>query len=304
LRLVEELFQPMQSAFFHARAAERRLALAYGNGLPAALEPGYEVEYGRGKLGAVAERRAPLSRAELADVPGPDPAAEAGLSIEAAAPVVDESGDLIGVLTVAGPRRYRDNAKDVLSLLAGLAGMAVTHVTRLRATQQIADQDALTGTYSKRYVQHRLGDELERSVGEARPLSLLLLDIDHFKAYNDRNGHIDGDHVLKQVGQVLRSSIREDDTAGRYGGDEFLVLLPGATKDRALSLAEHLRQAVQAHRFEHGESQPLGALTISVGVATFPADGDTAVGLLRAADQALYAAKAAGRNRVETTGRA
>ena len=294
LQIMDELFRPEQSAFFHARPADRRLLLAVGHGLPSGAGPGLEIAYGEGRPGYVAEQARVMAEADFSALSDERRArllqtSPAGLRVDLAAPIIDETGDLTGVLTLAGVRERRGREKALLALLSGITGLAVTHVTRLRATQQIADQDALTGTYTKRVVQLRLADEVARSEAGRRSLSLLLLDIDHFKSYNDTRGHVEGDLALRQVGHVLSASIREDDTAARYGGDEFLVLLPGAGKERAYAVAEHVRRTV--------EGVGLG-LTLSAGIATFPEDAMSGVGLIRAADQALYEAKAQGRNRV------
>lgn len=294
LQIVEELFRPEQSAYFHTRPADRRLSLAVGHGLPADTVPGLEIAYGEGRPGYVAEHARVMDGGDFAALPGelsarlPD-TGPAGLRVDLAAAIVDEIGELTGVLTMAGVRERRGREKRLLAFLSGLTGLAVSHVTRLRATQQIADQDALTGTYTKRFVQTRLAGEMAQAEVNRRPLSLLLLDIDRFKNYNDTRGHVEGDLALRQVGHVLSASIREDDTAGRYGGDEFLILMPGAGKERAHAVAEHLRRAVEGLGLD---------LTLSAGVATFPEDAGSGVGLIRAADQALYEAKAAGRNRV------
>jgi diguanylate cyclase (GGDEF)-like protein len=293
LTIVEELFRPEQAAYFHARPADRRLSLAAGHGLPPEAGPGLEIAYGEGRPGYVAEQARVMAEADFVSVSAsmrdrlPD-TGPAGVRVDVAAPIVDEAGDLTGVLTLAGVRERRGREKRLVALLSAITGLAVTHVTRLRATQQIADQDALTGTFTKRYVHLRLADEMARDAG-TRTISLLLLDIDHFKTYNDTRGHVDGDLALRQVGHVLSASIREDDTAARYGGDEFLVLLPGAGKERAHAVAEHLRRTVEGLGLD---------LTLSAGVATFPEDAGSGVGLIRAADHALYEAKAQGRNRV------
>ena len=123
----------------------------------------------------------------------------------------------------------------------------------------------------------------------------MILDIDHFKHYNDTNGHLEGDDVLKRIGAILKSAVRDDtDVVVRYGGEEFVILFPGATKAVASRQAETIRRAVETHPFKHAARQPLGAVTISGGVASFPEDARNSVALLRAADQALYEAKAAG----------
>ena len=296
LAIVDELFKPEQSCYFHARPGDRRLSLAAGHGLPAETAPGLEIAYGEGRPGYAAEEARLMTSDDFAALaeelrlrlPDDGPA---GLRVDVAAPIVDETGDLTGVLTLAGVRERRGREKRLVALVSGITGLAVTHVTRLRATQQIADQDALTGTRTKRVAQLRLAEQMAKAEASRRPLSLILLDIDHFKAYNDTRGHVDGDAALRQVGHVLTGAIREDDTAARYGGDEFLVLLPGAGKERAQAVAEHLRRTV--------ETLGLG-LSLSGGVATYPEDAASGVALVRAADHALYEAKAQGRNRVVT----
>jgi diguanylate cyclase (GGDEF)-like protein len=125
-----------------------------------------------------------------------------------------------------------------------------------------------------------------------------LLDIDHFKHYNDTNGHLPGDDLLKRLGALLRENSRENEVVGRYGGEEFLVVMPATPKDVALRVAERIRSLIEGSPFEHAATQPNEHVTISGGVATWPGDGDDVDSLLRSADAALYQAKRAGRNRV------
>jgi len=163
----------------------------------------------------------------------------------------------------------------------------------------MANMDGPTETYNKRYLQSRINDDIHKAESANSALSLMILDIDHFKHYNDTNGHLEGDDVLKRIGAILKSAVRDDtDVVVRYGGEEFVILFPGATKGVASRQAENIRRAVETHPFKHAARQPLGAVTISGGVASFPEDARNSVALLRAADQALYEAKAAGRNRI------
>jgi diguanylate cyclase (GGDEF)-like protein len=306
LSLVQQLFRPEQCAIFMARPAQRRLALADGHGLPASLVPGFELEYGQGRVGHVAEARTVMDEADFAAV-SPllkshlEATATPGLRADVLAPIEDE-GQLIGVLSVGGLRTGRGHEKALMRMVTDVTAVALAQISRLRATEEAANVDSLTGVYNKRHLQRRLEEELQKAEREGVPLSLLMLDIDHFKNYNDANGHLEGDEVLKKVGQVLKGSIREDDVAARYGGEEFVVLYVGAGKDLALRLAEGLRRAVESFAFPHRERQPLGALTISGGVASFPRDAGSGVDLIRAADQALYEAKASGRNRILAAG--
>jgi len=170
------------------------------------------------------------------------------------------------------------------------------------ANRHLHDQaitDALTGLYNRRHFQDNLDKEMRRCEREERALSLLLLDLDHFKQYNDRWGHTQGDEELRRVGAQVTKSIRTTDMAFRYGGEEFAVLLPSCTKEQAAEVAEKIRTAVGAHGHRAGV---LGRTTVSIGIATFPQDGRAARGLVDTADGALYAAKAAGRDRVSLAG--
>jgi diguanylate cyclase (GGDEF)-like protein len=180
--------------------------------------------------------------------------------------------------------------------------LALKNVDLEAANRHLHDQaitDALTGLYNRRHFQDNLDKEMRRCEREERPLSLLLLDLDHFKQYNDRWGHTQGDEELRRVAAQVGKSIRTTDMAFRFGGEEFAVLLPSCTKEQAAEVAEKIRTAVGAHGHRAGV---LGRTTVSIGVATFPQDGRAARGLVDSADGALYAAKAAGRDRVFPAG--
>jgi diguanylate cyclase (GGDEF)-like protein len=162
--------------------------------------------------------------------------------------------------------------------------------------RELATRDALTGLWNRAAILDLLKRELDRSRREDAPLSVVLADLDHFKHVNDALGHLVGDQVLRQAAQRMQAALRPYDTVGRYGGEEFLVVLPGCGAGNATSLAERLRQSVAAEpmNLENGEV----AVTLSLGIAVFEAEGEAvqAADLLRTADQALYRAKAAGRN--------
>lgn len=164
-----------------------------------------------------------------------------------------------------------------------------------------AMQDALTGLYNRRHVEERLASELAAAQRHARPLSLLICDVDHFKEVNDRHGHLAGDEALKMVSFVLRGAVRKEDVLARYGGEEFIVVARETGLDGAKSLAERLRQAVERSRCawqgsDIGVTLSIG-VTVSVGLTEFvPGRSDRE--MLEAADRALYLAKQAGRNRV------
>ncbi len=162
----------------------------------------------------------------------------------------------------------------------------------------LAITDGLTGVYNHRHIQEMLAQEVERVERYKTPLSCLMLDIDNFKTVNDTHGHPFGDHVLAQIAQIIRDQVRRIDIVGRYGGEEFMVLMPHAEADVAEVIGERIRKAVESTLFTF--QQMSAKVTLSIGLATYP---DTAAGIfdkdsfLNASDQALYNAKAAGKNK-------
>ncbi len=180
-------------------------------------------------------------------------------------------------------------------------GVALDNALLHSRATEMSYQDRLTGLFNRRYLEEALDREVRRAERYGLPLSLNMVDIDYFKAYNDTHGHSRGDEVLRIVAERLHSQTRSADIVTRYGGEEFALILPMTTKPRARLVGEKLRAAIAALKTESGEDS-IG-LTISVGVATFPEDGTTAAALLEAADAALYDAKARGRNRVEVFAR-
>src|SRR5262249_19006329 len=162
---------------------------------------------------------------------------------------------------------------------------------------QLAVTDGLTSLYNHRHFHERLALEVERSGRNGLPLALFMIDVDHFKKYNDENGHPAGDEVLRQLARLLADGRRVNDFVARYGGEEFAVVLVDTPKLIAYQLAEKLRERVSEHAFPAPRGET-GALTVSVGIAAIPDDAADPEGLVRAADAALYRAKGAGRNRV------
>jgi diguanylate cyclase (GGDEF)-like protein len=166
-----------------------------------------------------------------------------------------------------------------------------------------AYRDELTGLYNYRFFRECLHQETARAARSGAPLSLVLIDVDDFKPYNDRHGHEAGNAVLSALARLLAGSLRRGDVAARYGGEEFVLVLPHTPKAAAEGVAERGRRQVEEHPFPHAEHQPLGRITVSLGIATFPGDAVDIDELVRCADRALYLAKSAGKNQVQRYGR-
>lgn len=164
--------------------------------------------------------------------------------------------------------------------------------------KELSITDGLTGAYNHRHFVERLEEEIKRAERYGKRLSLIMSDIDHFKEYNDLNGHPAGDEVLSGVASCLKEGIRGQDLLARYGGEEFSIILPETGKDKAHLLAERIRELVRGKVFPFESDQPGGDLTMSFGVATYPEDAVTSGDLVKKADAALYRAKETGRDRV------
>jgi diguanylate cyclase (GGDEF)-like protein len=164
--------------------------------------------------------------------------------------------------------------------------------------RDMAIRDPLTGLFNRRYLHEAIDVELARSRRHKRFFSVVFIDVDHFKQYNDAHGHLAGDEVLKNLAKIIQSECRVTTIPARYGGEEMVLLLPETEKQGARAVAEKLRARVEEFPFPGQETQPLGTVTLSMGIATFPEDGSDGQGLLGYADQALYKAKHSGRNTI------
>lgn len=188
--------------------------------------------------------------------------------------------------------------------IAGYIGVTRDATERRQNQEMLREQtirDPLTGLFNRRYLDESLERELSRARRESLPLSLVMIDIDRFKQLNDTHGHPAGDEVIKRIGDLIRKGARSADLPCRYGGEEFLLVLPNMPLDKAVERAEQWRVAFAEERIVYGGT--VLAATLSAGVATFPAHGGTCGALIAAADQALYSAKQAGRDRVAVASR-
>ncbi|MDQ8038255.1 MAG: sensor domain-containing diguanylate cyclase [Pedobacter sp.] len=220
----------------------------------------------------------------------------------AGAPLVSPSGHAMGTLCVidSAPRAMADDKRDALAAIARTVS-AQLELRRVSHELSVANDhlrtlsfiDPLTGVANRRALDARLNEEIARAARHDAPLSLLMFDIDHFKSYNDEFGHVLGDDVLLCFAELLRMDIRQTDLVARFGGEEFVVLLPETTEEGARMLAERYRARVESTNF------PGKKITTSIGLAVWQPRFEQPEQFIDAADQALYAAKRAGRNRVE-----
>jgi diguanylate cyclase (GGDEF)-like protein len=209
-------------------------------------------------------------------------------------------GTLLGVLNYQRPdsASFSSEELELLSAVADQASVAVKNAMLHEETVTLSITDPLTGIPNRRHLFTRLEMELARANRFGTQLSVLMIDIDHFKQINDHSGHRAGDMVLRRVSDLMRGMVRKVDTLARYGGEEFMLALPQVSKTEAQEVAEKIRAAVQAVPFEEGARQPNGAITVSVGVSNLPADATELEALVDCSDAALYAAKRGGRNKV------
>ena len=223
----------------------------------------------------------------------------ASIASQAAVPL--RSGERVtAVLVVAWtePHELDPAQVDRLHVIASQASLALHNALLHEELERLSVTDRLTELYNHGYFQQRLEEELERASRFGRTLSLIMLDIDNFKQFNDRWGHPRGDTVLRAVSGVIRQNLREIDVAARYGGEEFIVVLPETDEDGALAVAERIRTSMAEHEFDTGEGAPVARQTVSLGVATYPMHGATAPRLVEAVDAAMYEAKRRGKNQV------
>lgn len=209
-------------------------------------------------------------------------------------------GTPLGLLYVSGPaERPVEEDRAIVEAIAEQLGLAMVNLQLRDTLRQQSLRDPLTGLYNRRYLEESLARELLRCERRGLPLSVVMVDVDHFKRFNDSHGHAAGDALLTRVGQILQEQLRGEDIACRYGGEEFTLVLPEADREAAARRAEDIRIAISRVSVPHLH-ETVGAITVSLGVSTFPIHARTPQELLRLADAALYRAKAEGRDRVVT----
>jgi diguanylate cyclase (GGDEF)-like protein len=217
-------------------------------------------------------------------------------------PIVGQ-GQTLGLLHVAAYHEEWDNPKQGeitlrrLRTMADRVGPALANLKLRETLRTLSIRDPLTGLFNRRYLEESLVRELHRAARSDKPLSVIMIDVDHFKRFNDQFGHEAGDLVLRTFAEIIQQHIRKSDMACRLVGEELVVVLPDAGLDVASARAEALRQAIHDLQLRY-QNKPLGSVTASFGVAVYPDHAVTSEALLQLGDTALYRAKHEGRNRV------
>ncbi len=220
-------------------------------------------------------------------------------------PLVARDGRKIGVMALCRKGRcsFAIEEQATFEKIAGLLAVVTDKIQTYERARTLSFQDELTGAYNRRYFNLAFEREWDRCQRYARPLAIIMLDVDFFKSFNDNHGHVEGDKALRQVAALLTKIMRKPDIVARYGGEEFVILLPETSKEQAKKAATKLCKRVERERFDHEETQPGGKLTISVGLAAFPQDATAQQTLVELADSALYSAKSDGRNCISWIGK-
>ena len=320
LAIVQRSLDPQQVAVLVRRSEAKGeksktprlvVAAAYPDG--AAVKVGTEVPLDTGEIGFAAESQIDVNRQDLQAETAqsrikPGPGLPGMPQPDLIAPLVFDQ-DTLGVIVVAKPRKTGD-PKAALRLVAQTGAQVLHTANQVSRMKTTAEMDGLTRIYNKKHMDQALNELVyraacatydQRSAGQAQPaqsLSVFLFDIDNFKNYNDTNGHLAGDKLLQELAGLVNDAVRKDDIFGRFGGEEFLLVLPHTNATQGMAAAEKIRSLLASHPFPFAEKQPLGCISISGGVAEYPLHGLDAAGLLLASDEALYEAKRSGRNRV------
>lgn len=287
---------------FDERAGELSVKAAVGPRADVAREA--RVRIGEGVAGQVMREGRPAVVRDVSKVAGlrPAPDERRYKTRSFISYPIAVGGRKVGVLNMtdkAGGGDYDEADLGLLDLIAPQMALALDRVewhSKATQFQLLSITDPLTGLVNRRYLEERLQEELERSKRHRFSMSFMMVDIDDFKNYNDTHGHQAGDLALEMTAQCLKTALRSADVAARYGGEEFSILLPQTNLAEGRVIAERIRRRIERTQFPHGKNQPLGAVTVSIGISSFGPEADAPASVIYAADRALYVAKSRGKN--------
>ncbi len=252
----------------------------------------------KGVIGRVARTRQPAFVRDVAEDPDYIPSYP-DITCEICVPIT--RGDtLLGILNVesSAQRPLTEDDLQLLHTLSSHIGVAIENARLYEETKHLATTDSITGLYNVRYFYQALEKDIARSERYHHPLSLIIMDIDNFKRYNDTYGHLAGDDLLRELASLLQKITRASDTVARYGGEEFTIILPETDTEGAALLAKRIQGVVRKHPFAIRDTDIVGKITVSLGVATYPHHANSGKELVDAADKALLGAKREGKDRL------
>ncbi|MDK9716914.1 MAG: sensor domain-containing diguanylate cyclase [Trichlorobacter sp.] len=301
---VERLLQPKTWSLLLVDEETNELCFEIAVSPVAQELKGIRLKMGEGIAGWVAQSGQPLLIADVSQ----DPRLASHVAEEVEYPVSsilcaplkirDRVLGVIELINTVGERTFDGDDLPLLGAVADFAAIAIDNARNYRRVSELVVTDDLTGLHNARHFHELLEYELERSHRYKSQVSLLFFDLDHFKGVNDRFGHLVGSRMIAEVGHLVKRHIRSSDRAARYGGDEYVIVLPNTGKQGALAVATNLLERFRVHLFLTDSNERV-MITASFGAATFPDDADDRTSLIRAADSAMYVAKEAGRDRVE-----
>jgi diguanylate cyclase (GGDEF)-like protein len=282
--------------------SENRLTMTAAQGIPAAVSDVAPIAMGQGIAGGVLRENRPLLATvdEMGQTSLPERKYKTKSFISYPIAIGNRRFGVLNLADKIGGGAYDLRDLSIIDLVAPQIALALERAEwqqRANRFQLMSITDPLTGLHNRRYLEARLTEELSRSKRYNYPLSFMMIDIDDFKLYNDLNGHQAGDRALEIIAQCLHAALRKVDVASRYGGEEFSVLLPQTSLEEAGVLADRIRRRIMTTKFPHGDTQPGGMVTASIGLSSFSPALNSAEAIVRAADRALYHAKNHGKNR-------
>lgn len=293
------------AAFAVANADGQTMTITATHGYPLTLVEHLRIPRGVGVLGSVLQTGLPMRVNDVTTLYGARPRRSRYKTNSFAVVPITSGHEVLGAMCVTDRADSRAFTQGDVAALRTLAATVALALVRERAFAQAdsyaqaAAIDPVSGLFNRRYFQARLEEELQRAQRHALSVGLLMIDVDDFKSINDRFGHLAGDAVIRDIGEILRRSVRVFDICTRFGGEEFAVVMPGSGREDGVRIAERIRERIEVYRATEPELASL-QITASVGVAVSSA-GTTARDLINLADQALYQAKRSGKNQVRTS---
>jgi diguanylate cyclase (GGDEF)-like protein len=304
---ISELFKPKNWSLLLIDEHTNDLYFEIAIGAGAEELNGLRLKLGEGVAGWVAQHGEPLLISDAYSDPRFTPVADEKTRLKTQSIIavpLKSKGKVLGVIEIINQmagRSFRIEDLTLLKTMADYAAIAIENARYFRRVQELTVKDDMTDLYNSRFLQQQLDLELHRSRRYRLQFSLVFFDLDHFKLVNDKYGHLVGSQVLRETADIVREHLREVDVPTRYGGDEFVLLLPETTSVEARVVTERIRDAINAHIYAESEGHNI-RLTASFGIATFPEDADNKLDIVRMSDNAMYRVKETTRNGIECAG--